>query len=387
MAGSLFLSKGIMIMQSFYSDEIISVLILAVAFGVPGMLTIWNIYNCISKNPKWEKLISSLTVFVGGIFYFGLFTLEFEEAGEWYERIDEMKYHNSISSEYWLIGCIVFLGFVGYFVLLNVRADKLPPLLSALSISALILMNIIQIVFAIQISKNVDGADCLLYVYHANIMLLSARVIQRHMKEEAEVFKDRISSNEEHKKAGFLVSKINSISQYSIFIFIVFFFLIALIEVIFVLLGQGLDAPIKAFTDTADWTFSKQIPPPPLEHEGHYLCTVAAGGHKRVVKPIRLGTRRNSTIIVNRQLSVANAFEELVQERAPRFHNKIRGIYDTYGYPLSRKITTPLRADFVYIMMKPLEWIFLVVLYLFDLRPEQRIARQYMYKAPEEMGE
>ena len=39
MAGSLFLSKGIMIMQSFYSDEIISVLILAVAFGVPGMLT------------------------------------------------------------------------------------------------------------------------------------------------------------------------------------------------------------------------------------------------------------------------------------------------------------------------------------------------------------
>ena len=375
-------------MYSMYGGDIITMLILGIlVFVIPGTLTVWNIYNCIAEKSKLEKVISTLTVFIGGVFYLGLFALNYEQGGEWYVQVNDMQYHNSISTEYSGIIWIVLLGFVGYFILLYVRADRLPPLISAGSISFLILMNIIQIVFAIQISKNVDGMDCVLYVYHVNILILSARAIHRHMKEEAEVFKDRISSNEEHKKTGFLVCKINSISQYSIFIFIMFFFLIALIEVIFVLLGQGLDAPIKAFTDTADWTFSKQIPPPPLEHEGHYLCTVAAGGHKRVVKRIRLGTRRNSTIIVNRQLSVANAFEELVQERAPRFHKKIRGIYDTYGYPLSRKITTPLRADFVYIMMKPLEWIFLVVLYLFDLRPEQRIARQYMYKAPEEMVE
>lgn len=148
------------------------------------------------------------------------------------------------------------------------------------------------------------------------------------------------------------------------------------------LLGQGLDAPIKAFTDTADWTFSKQTPPPPLEYDGHYLCTVAAGGHKKIVKPLRLGTRRNETIIVNRQLCIANAFEELIQEKTPRFHRWIRAFYDTYGYPLSRKITTPVRADIIYILMKPLEWAFLIFLYAFDLRPEQRIARQYIYNEP-----
>ncbi len=104
---------------------------------------------------------------------------------------------------------------------------------------------------------------------------------------------------------------------------------------------------------------------------------MAAGGHKKVVKPLRLGIRRNETIVVNRQLCIANAFEELIQERMPRFHRRIRHLYDTYGYPLSRKITTPARADFVYLMMKPLEWVFLIVLYTFDLRPEQRIARQY----------
>lgn len=172
-------------------------------------------------------------------------------------------------------------------------------------------------------------------------------------------------------------------AKYSIFIFIVFFFVIAFIEVMFVILEQGLDAPIKTFTDTADWTFSKQIPPPPLEYDGHYLCTVAAGGHRKVVKPIRLGTRRNETIVVNRQLCIANAFEELIQERMPRFHRRIRGIYDTYGYPLSKKITTPVKADLIYIMMKPLEWVFLITLYMFDLRPEKRIARQYTYIEPD----
>jgi hypothetical protein len=200
------------------------------------------------------------------------------------------------------------------------------------------------------------------------------------MKEEAEVFKDRLSSEGEHKNFSRIYNVINNLSKYSIFIFIVFFFVIALLEILFVLLGQGLDAPFKAFTDTADWTFSKQTPPPPLEYDGHYLCTVAAGGHKKVVKPLRLGTRRKETIVVNRQLCIANAFEELIQERMPRFHRWIRHTYDTYGYPLSKKITTPTRADFIYIMMKPLEWMFLIVLYTFDLRPEQRIARQYTYK-------
>ncbi len=370
-------------MRSVYAGDIMGMLIFGIIdIVIPGTLTIWNIYNCIAEKPKLEKLISTLTVFIGAVFYAALFTLNYEEAGDWYEQVNTMQYHYCVSSEYWLIGWIVFFGFIGYFFLLYVRADGLPPLISAFSISLLILMNIIQIAFALQISKNVDGADCLLYVYHANILLLSARVIHRHMKEEAEFFRDRLSSNGEQKRYSRIYKITDSLSKYSILIFVVLFFVIAIIEIIFVLLGQGLDAPVKAFTDTADWTFSKQIPPPPLDYDGHYLCTVAAGGHRKVVKPLRLGTRRNETIVVNRQLCIANAFEELIQEKLPRFHKKIRNFYDTYGYPLSRKITTPFRADLIYIMMKPLEWIFLIVLYTFDLRPEQRIARQYTYTGP-----
>ena len=367
-------------MQIHGAKDIGVILIIGIiALVIPGMLTFWNIYNCTAKTPKKEKLISTLTVLVGGVFYLFLFFLQFEEAGEWYEQVNTMQYHNSISSEYWLIKGIVALGFIGYFVLLYVRADKLPPLLSAVSISVLILMNVIQIFYAIQIGKNVHGISYLFYVYHANILLLSARVVHRHMKEEVEIFRNRISADDNHERISFIFRKIDSLSKYSILIFIVLFFVIALIEIIFVLLGQGLDAPVKAFTDTADWTFSKQTPPPPLDYDGHYLCTVAAGGHRRVVKPIRLGTRRNETIVVNRQLCIANAFEELVQEKTPIFHRKIRGFYDKHGYPLSRKITTPFRADLTYIIMKPLEWLFLICLYAFDLRPEQRIARQYTY--------
>ena len=37
----------------------------------------------------------------------------------------------------------------------------------------------------------------------------------------------------------------------------------------------------------------------------------------------------------------------------------------------------PGRADLIYILMKPLEWVFLLYLYLTDTRPEVRINRQY----------
>ena len=366
-------------MQSIYMNDVITILIIAtIGFIIPGTLTVWNLYNCVSKQPKFEKLISSLTVFIGGIFYIGLHALEFDEAGDWKEVILVNQYHYSLSPRYWTVGLIVVMGFIGYFILLYKDAKKLPPLIAVSAICMLILMNVFQLAYAVQLSKNIHRIDYLLYVYHANILILSARIIQRHMKEEVEIFRNRISESDNRKNINSLFYKIDSLSKYSICIFISLFFVIAVIEIIFVLLGQGIDAPIKVFTDTADWTFSKQIPPPPAEYTGHYLCTVAAGGHSKVVKPLRFGTRRNATIIVNRQLCIANAFEEMLQERVPGLHSRIRYIYDVYGYPISKKITTPLRADIVYFMMKPLEWIFLIALYTIDLRPEQRIARQYL---------
>ena len=104
----------------------------------------------------------------------------------------------------------------------------------------------------------------------------------------------------------------------------------------------------------------------------------AAGGHKRIVKPKRLGKRRGRVIIVNRQLCIANAFEEVIAEKTPRFHKNLRHFYDTYGYPIAKHITNPWRADLVYLLMKQLEWFFLIVLYMVDVKPEERISRQYL---------
>lgn len=365
----------------YHIDDIMLFLIFGVVcLGIPSVLTLWNIYNCVALKPIKEKIVSIITVFMGGVLYVLLHVISFEVAGNWYEQVNCAQYHNTISSEYAGMIWIVVLGFAGYFILLFKKADKLSPLISVISISMVILLNLIQIAYAVQLSKNINDIRILLYVYHINILILSARVIHLHMKQQIEVFQCRTAEMEQHKGFKKFFYKINSLSKYTTAVFITLFFIMAIIEIIFVIAGQGLDAPIKAFTDTADWTFSKQTPPPPIEYDGHYLCTVAAGGHKKIVKPLRFGTRRAETIVVNRQLCIANAFEELIQEKFPSFHRRIRYLYDTYGYPLSRVITSPLRADFIYIIMKPLEWVFLLFIYMVDLRPEKRIEKQYILR-------
>jgi len=143
------------------------------------------------------------------------------------------------------------------------------------------------------------------------------------------------------------------------------------------LFGQYPDSMIKVFTDTTTWTLSQKSHPPFLDHQGHYLCTVAACGSPRIVKPQRIGSRHGHPIIVNRQLSVANAFESILETRSPKIHRFIRRNYDKYGYPLSKKITGRFGSNLTYLIMKPLEWLFLLVIYLFSTKPEELISRQY----------
>ncbi|MDO5049616.1 MAG: hypothetical protein Q4D87_07020 [Actinomycetaceae bacterium] len=116
---------------------------------------------------------------------------------------------------------------------------------------------------------------------------------------------------------------------------------------------------------------------PNLFLDEHYLCTVAAGGHASLVKPLRMGLRHGRPVVVNRQLLVANAFEQVLEEHVPRTHRTVRHIYDKYGFPVARLIRTKFVADLVWILMKPAEWIFLAVIYATDTHPEDRIAVQY----------
>ena len=159
---------------------------------------------------------------------------------------------------------------------------------------------------------------------------------------------------------------------------------LAIIVLILMLFGQQPDSMIKAWTNTADWPFSQKIPPQNLIIDEHYLCTVAAGGHKRVVKPQRMGVRHGHPVVVNRQLCIANAFEQVLEEKTPRFHRFLRRNYDRYGYPFAKHIKKKWAMDLIYYLMKPLEWIFLLVLYLVDRKPENRIAMQYIKPIPED---
>ncbi|WP_437313115.1 DUF6688 family protein [Sorangium sp. So ce385] len=136
-------------------------------------------------------------------------------------------------------------------------------------------------------------------------------------------------------------------------------------------------AALQVFTRTCGYTLS-QLPVVELPGDCHYLCTVAARGHAWLVRPIRLGRRGGTPILVNRQLAIANAFEDLLHERWPRFGRAARRLYDRLGLPVSRYIRAAWAADLVYLAMKPLEWAFYLALLLLDPRaPEARIDRMY----------
>lgn len=97
-----------------------------------------------------------------------------------------------------------------------------------------------------------------------------------------------------------------------------------------------------------------------------------------------MGVRHGHPVVVNRQLCIANAFEQVLEEKTPRFHRFLRRNYDRYGYPFAKHIKKKWAMDLIYYLMKPLEWIFLLVLYLVDRKPENRIAMQYIKPIPED---
>jgi len=161
--------------------------------------------------------------------------------------------------------------------------------------------------------------------------------------------------------------------------------ILTLLSGFLMLFGQKPDSIIKVFTDTYKHGFSQlDYMCDNVQCGGHFLCSVAANGHKEIVNPTRLGERGGNKIMCNRQLLVANAFEELVEENLPGMHHFIRKNYNKVGAVIHRYygiFNLKFIADFVYVIMKPLEWFFLVVLYTFDRYPENRIAKQYLSRA------
>jgi hypothetical protein len=262
---------------------------------------------------------------------------------------------------------ILCISLVGYF---GMKAKKpLPPIVSVLSIAANFIGIFFSVLFIIQLISNFD---IFMALFPLNYVLLSTVAIkQSKIIDTGKVYKNRILI--------FLNKWAMIFARAPFLAFILAIPLWAIISCILMLFGQTPDSAVKAFTDTSGWTFSQRISPPdiPPEPIEHYLCTVAAFGHPKLVKPLRYGKRYGHKIYVNRQLMVANAFEELIAEKCPKFHRFIRKLYDKCGYPLSKHIKNKAASDITYLLMKPLEWFFVIVLYSFDVKPENRICRQY----------
>ena len=293
---------------------------------------------------------------------------------EWNEPLINSQKHALIWSgaypTFFTFAALTLLAFIIY----SYRdANSLSPLANVFCISGILGGVVLLLVFDNQL-QVASFHTFFLLIY--SIYLLWVRI-----KEWQE---DRTEISYENRLLQWLHQLLNKSRNWPWLAVLVALPTLALVVLVLMLFGQQPDSMIKAWTNTADWAFSQKIPPQNLIIDEHYLCTVAAGGHKKVVKPQRMGVRHGHPVVVNRQLCIANAFEQVLEEKTPRFHRFLRRNYDRYGYPFAKHIKKKWAMDLIYYLMKPLEWLFLLVLYLVDRKPENRIAMQYIKPIPED---
>lgn len=364
----------------------ISAIILFGMFMIyPIILTLIHIASLflVPKDDEWRKIVKRfeyITIVIGFLYT----TIYMKFCGimwdaEWYQQLYNTNKHQPIWTEgqftFFLL-CVI--GAIGYFLLSFVKLEKMPPLIIVLSISAMYLGIAECVVWCIHIF-SVDYWCCL---FPFDCVIIAMKTVRYKIKEwnimELELHHDHVY--EGHPILNYFHKKLTHAAYWPTIAFVLVWPLMGIMLCILILFGQAPDVMIKAWTETAGWRLSQQTAPPNLPTDGHYLCTVAARGHSRIVKPLRIGERHGHLIVVNRQLCIANAFEQIIEEKTPLFHKWIRKFYDTYGFPIAKQIRTKGAADMVYFMMKPLEWLFLIVLYLCDAQPERRISVQYLPK-------
>lgn len=361
-----------------------SILLIGALTGVfliyPVLLSFINFVGAVipaqnEENRRIEKRFEMITIVLGVVYTILFFSItEIQLDAHWSEQLYNSQVHQPIWTEAAptvIVLCVV--GFLGYLILSGVGLKRLPPLVTVLSISAMYLGVMICVTWIIHtISRN-----WVLSIFPANCILIAIKTIRYKIME----WNRREEQLETYSGKTFLqlANRILIRAElWPVLALVLMWPLLGILLVILVLFGQRPDAIIKAFTETADWSLSQQVAPQNAMYDEHYLCTVAAGGHESIVKPLRMGQRHGHRVVVNRQLCIANAFEQILEERTPKFHRAVRHFYDTYGFPVSRLIRTKGAADVVYILMKPLEWIFLCIIYLCDTKPENRIAVQYL---------
>jgi hypothetical protein len=277
---------------------------------------------------------------------------------------------------YHSIATLVILCIAAYFYS-RLRKTMISPIIKILVNVGLVICLVLNVVIAIH-----TGEVWIAMIGNFPIILLTIMALAENHKFVKSVFQTADFHPEGRvEKFTWKVLSLEPVYKYPILMLLALPVLVVL-TLLLLLIGQKPDSMIRAFTETYKHGLSQ------IDYQcdnvhcgGHYLCSVAANGHKSIVMPERLGERNGKPIICNRQLLVSNAFEDLLQEKLPRVHRFIRSQYNKVGKMVHRYYNVfnckPF-ADLIYILMKPLEWFFLLVLYTFDRKPENRIAKQYL---------
>jgi hypothetical protein len=345
------------------------------------VLTIAGLRKLKKGKNSLESVILTLYIFSLVLFSIGLSS----HSNPYYKAIDpvDLECYSPFSDKNGISLLFYVIAFKISLLLVWTKRKTLPPLTLSISLIFIAIGILISAAILLQISvhntESLDaynsGEEQILFIFAPIFsIIIGVYLIYQVTFQAIDETSQRVYSN---KILNFLNTFLANKCRNPLWIMLLMLPVFLLITILLILFGQDTNSMVKVFTDTTTWKFSQQIHPPILDHKGHYLCTVAATGEPKIVKPLRLGTRNGKQIIVNRQLLIANAFEEWIQDIAPQIHCVIRKNYDKYGYNLSRKINTPFLSNVTYLIMKPVEWIFLICLYLFCYEPEKKINRQY----------
>ena len=350
------------------------------------------------KDWAWAPVIDIIGIFTAVFGMLLLLDLANVKSYEWNQEIGTQFFYTPVAKEHApTVISFAVLSVVSPLLLNLLKKKGLPPLLFVLLIAFMYIGFAMDAAVSFQLSRSTHmitaagkevyarprfwlfGVGTMNFIILLDILMMDVRTLLntvrafREREPEKKTYRSRVlnaAQNVLHRTEMWPVTALLLVLP-----------LAGILVAVLALFGQAPDAAIRAFTETAEWRLSQMIPPQRIFYDEHYLCTVAAGGHKKIVKPLRKGVRHGHPVIVNRQLQIANAFEQVLEEKTPRFHRIVRSLYDQYGFPLSRYIRTKMAADVIYVLMKPLEWMFLLVLYFTDAHPEDRIAMQYTGKS------
>ena len=181
------------------------------------------------------------TLAIGYVLYLMLLWLGFSLSGkDGTEAVSPFELHNTIDSAHMLsfaLPCLV--GIAGLLLLLLCKPDSLPPLVAASAIAAVYLGNLMQVLYAVQIAKQVDSpVFLLLYLYHFNLLLLSVQGIRKHLRAQVKKMQNE-STKLRHKWVQKLYRFLENVSHMRLFTFALIVPLAAILEIILILCGQG----------------------------------------------------------------------------------------------------------------------------------------------------